>query len=83
MTPNNNFERICVIGLGYIGLPTSAALAARGFSIHGVEVNASVVDTINAGDTHIVEPELDLLVRAAVRPADSRRTSSPPRPTSS
>ena len=66
MTPNNNFERICVIGLGYIGLPTSAALAARGFSIHGVEVNASVVDTINAGDTHIVEPELDLLVRAAV-----------------
>ena len=66
MTPTNNFERICVIGLGYIGLPTSAALAARGFSIHGVEVNASVVDTINAGDTHIVEPELDLLVRAAV-----------------
>lgn len=66
MTPNNDFERICVIGLGYIGLPTSAALAARGFSIHGVEVNASVVETINAGDTHIVEPELDLLVRAAV-----------------
>jgi UDP-N-acetyl-D-mannosaminuronic acid dehydrogenase len=66
MTRNNDFERICVIGLGYIGLPTSAALAARGFSIHGVEVNASVVETINAGDTHIVEPELDLLVRAAV-----------------
>lgn len=66
MTPSNDFERICVIGLGYIGLPTSAALAARGFSIHGVEVNASVVETINAGDTHIVEPELDLLVRAAV-----------------
>ncbi len=66
MTPKNDFERICVIGLGYIGLPTSAALAARGFSIHGVEVNASVVETINAGDTHIVEPELDLLVRAAV-----------------
>ena len=59
-------ERICVIGLGYIGLPTSAALAARGFQIHGVEISPEIVDTINSGNTHIVEPELDLLVRAAV-----------------
>ncbi len=59
-------ESICVVGLGYIGLPTSAALAARGFTIHGVEISQDVVDTINAGETHIVEPELDLLVRAAV-----------------
>ncbi len=66
MTVNGTFERVCVLGLGYIGLPTSAALAARGFTIHGVEVNPEVVETINAGRTHIVEPELDLLVRAAV-----------------
>ena len=46
-------------------LPTSAALA-RGFTIHGVEISQEVVDTINAGETHIVEPELDLPVRAAV-----------------
>ena len=39
MTVNGTFERVCVLGLGYIGLPTSAALAARGFTIHGVEVN--------------------------------------------
>ncbi len=59
-------ERICVVGLGYIGLPTSAALAARGFHIHGVEISPEIVETINSGNTHIVEPELDLLVRAAV-----------------
>lgn len=77
MTATTPFESICVLGLGYIGLPTSAALAARGFSIHGVEVNADVVETINAGKTHIVEPELDLLVRAAVESGRLRAHSEP------
>lgn len=63
-------ESVCVVGLGYIGLPTAAALAARGYHIRGVEISQHVVDTINAGKTHIVEPDLDLLVRAAV---DSNR----------
>jgi UDP-N-acetyl-D-mannosaminuronic acid dehydrogenase len=58
--------RVCIVGLGYIGLPTAAALAARGFTIHGVEISESVVNTINSGNTHIVEPDLDILVRAAV-----------------
>lgn len=59
-------RKVCVIGLGYIGLPTAAVLASRGYSVHGVEVNAEAIRTINAGKAHIVEPELDILVRAAV-----------------
>jgi len=77
MTVKNTYESVCVLGLGYIGLPTSAALAARGFTIHGVEVNSEVVDTINAGETHIVEPELDLLVRAAVESGRLRAHQEP------
>jgi len=57
---------VCVVGLGYIGLPTAAVLASRGCQVHGVEVNPKVVETINAGKTHIVEPDLDMLVQAAV-----------------
>ena len=54
------------MGLGYIGLPTAALLANRGFKIHGVDVVQSTVDTINAGKIHIVEPELDVFVQSAV-----------------
>lgn len=57
---------VCVLGLGYIGLPTSAVMAARGARVFGTDVNPRVVDTINAGGIHIVEPELDEFVRAAV-----------------
>lgn len=59
-------KKICVIGLGYIGLPTAALLANRGYDIHGVDVVQSTVDTINRGEIHIVEPELDTFVKAAV-----------------
>ncbi|MEX0884939.1 MAG: UDP-N-acetyl-D-mannosamine dehydrogenase [Phycisphaeraceae bacterium] len=59
-------KRVCIVGLGYIGLPTAAVLASRGYSVHGVEVNPKAVETINAGRAHIVEPELDILVQAAV-----------------
>jgi UDP-N-acetyl-D-mannosaminuronic acid dehydrogenase len=59
-------QTVCVVGLGYIGLPTAAVLASRGYRVHGVEVNAGVVETINKGETHIVEPDLDMLVQAAV-----------------
>lgn len=57
----------CVIGLGYIGLPTAALVSSRDISVLGVDVNASVVDNINAGETHIVEPDLDGLVQRSVR----------------
>ncbi|MBL4683593.1 MAG: UDP-N-acetyl-D-mannosamine dehydrogenase, partial [Nannocystaceae bacterium] len=57
---------MCVWGLGYVGLPTAAVLATRGKRVAGVDTRADVVETINAGKVHIVEPELDALVRAAV-----------------
>ena len=59
-------KKICVIGLGYIGLPTAALLANRNYYVHGVDVVQNTVDTINRGEIHIVEPELDIFVKAAV-----------------
>jgi UDP-N-acetyl-D-mannosaminuronic acid dehydrogenase len=56
----------CIIGLGYIGLPTAAVLAHAGHRIIGVDVNAQVVNTVNQGKIHIVEPDLDLAVADAV-----------------
>lgn len=58
---------ICVVGLGYIGLPTASIFAARGKKVYGLEINPKVVATINRGEIHIVEPDLDVLVRAAVQ----------------
>ena len=59
--------KVCIIGLGYIGLPTAALLANRKFMVHGVDVKKEVTDIINQGNIHIVEPELDTYVRAAVQ----------------
>lgn len=59
-------KKICIIGLGYIGLPTAALLANRSYLVHGVDINQHAVDTINRGEIHIVEPELDTFVRSAV-----------------
>lgn len=59
-------QKVCVIGLGYIGLPTAALLATNGYEVVGVDVSAHAVDTINQGQIHIVEPDLDAFVRAAV-----------------
>jgi UDP-N-acetyl-D-mannosaminuronic acid dehydrogenase len=72
-----NFETISVIGLGYIGLPTAAAFAARRKKVIGVDVNQHAVDTINRGAIHIVEPELDMLVHAAVSQGYLRATTAP------
>ena len=67
-----------VIGLGYVGLPTAAVLATRGLRVAGVDLRPDVVDTINAGAIHIVEPELDALVRAAVAAGTLRAHREPP-----
>ena len=61
-----SFETVSVIGLGYIGLPTAAMFAAYGKNVIGVDVNKYAVDTINRGEIHIVEPELDAIVHKAV-----------------
>lgn len=60
-------ETVCVMGLGYIGLPTASLLATKGFKVHGVDVSQLAVDTINSGGIHIYEPDLDILVKAAVQ----------------
>jgi UDP-N-acetyl-D-mannosaminuronic acid dehydrogenase len=59
-------QKVCVIGLGYIGLPTAALLATNGYEVSGVDVSSHAVETINQGQIHIVEPDLDAFVRAAV-----------------
>ena len=59
-------QKICVIGLGYIGLPTASILATKGFQVCGVDINQRVVETINSGRIHIHEPGLDTLVKSAV-----------------
>ncbi len=59
-------KTVCIMGLGYIGLPTAALLANRKYHVHGVDVTQSTVDTINHGKIHIVEPDLDTFVRSAV-----------------
>lgn len=62
-----SFETVSVVGLGYIGLPTAAMFASRKKKVVGVDVNQHAVDTINQGKIHIVEPELDMIVNAAVK----------------
>ena len=62
-----NKVKVVTIGLGYIGLPTSALIAQNGIQVHGVDINQHVVDTINQGKIHIVEPSLDLAVEESVK----------------
>ncbi len=68
---------VCVVGLGYIGLPTASLLASKGFEVKGVDVTQSVVDTINEGKIHIVEPGLDLLVKSAVQSGKLTASTTP------
>ena len=69
------FETVSVIGLGYIGLPTSAILATHGITVIGVDVNPQVVDTVNKGRIHIVEPELEAVVSGVVSTGRLRAVS--------
>lgn len=62
-----SMKTVCVIGLGYIGLPTASLLGTKGFQVFGVDVASDIVDTINDGRIHIVEPDLDILVKSAVQ----------------
>ncbi|MDQ2070128.1 UDP-N-acetyl-D-mannosamine dehydrogenase [Natronospira bacteriovora] len=59
--------RVCVMGLGYIGLPTAAVMASRGLEVVGVDIVDSVVDTINRGEIQFAEPDLDIVVRSVVQ----------------
>lgn len=72
-----SFETISVIGLGYIGLPTAAVFASRKKKVIGVDVNQKAVDTINRGEIHIVEPDLDMVVHAAVTEGYLKAVTTP------
>ena len=72
-----NKPQVVTIGLGYIGLPTSALIAKHGISVLGVDINSSVVETINKGEIHIVEPELDEIVSDAVTGGLLEASTSP------
>lgn len=71
------YDRICMVGLGYIGLPTAALFAAHGVDVVGVDVSQDVVDTINRGEIHIIEPDLDGIVHKAVSEGRLRATQTP------
>ncbi|BCG64827.1 MAG: UDP-N-acetyl-D-mannosaminuronic acid dehydrogenase [Methyloprofundus sp.] len=71
------FNKVSVIGLGYIGLPTAAVIASRGVEVIGVDISQHAVDTINQGKIHIVEPDLDMLVQSAVTTGKLKATTEP------
>ena len=70
-------QKIVVMGLGYIGLPTASLLATKGHQVLGVDVNLQTVETISRGEIHIVEPGLDILVKSAVLSGNLRTSLSP------
>lgn len=77
MISDRPFAKISVIGLGYIGLPTAAMFASRKIHVVGVDANKHVVDKVNAGEVHIVEPDLDMVVQAIVKQGYLRATMTP------
>lgn len=71
------FKKVSVVGLGYIGLPTAAVIASRGIEVIGIDVSSKAVETINQGKVHIVEPDLDMVVQAAVTMGKLRASITP------
>jgi UDP-N-acetyl-D-mannosaminuronic acid dehydrogenase len=72
-----NTPEVVMIGLGYIGLPTAALIAQNKTYVHGVDINPKIVDIINAGKIHIVEPELDTAVANAVKEGYLKAATAP------
>ena len=70
-------QKIVVMGLGYIGLPTASMLATKGHQVLGVDTNEKTVHTINDGNIHIVEPDLDILFRSAVNSGNLKASLVP------
>ena len=67
--------KVSVIGLGYIGLPTSALLASHGVEVAGFDINQNIIDTIKHGKIHIEEPDLDVLVQESIESGNFRVTN--------
>jgi UDP-N-acetyl-D-mannosaminuronic acid dehydrogenase len=73
----SGIQTVSIVGLGYVGLPTAATFAARGLDVIGVDINRDAVNRINSGRSHIVEPDLDMLLSAAVKSGKLRAVTSP------
>jgi UDP-N-acetyl-D-mannosaminuronic acid dehydrogenase len=73
----SGIQTVSVVGLGYVGLPTAATFAARGLDVIGVDLNQDAVNRINSGRAHIVEPDLDMVLSAAVKSGKLRAVTSP------
>lgn len=59
-------QKICIVGLGYVGLPTAAVLAQNGYLVHGFDINLTIINTLRSGNIHIFEPELNEIVKDAL-----------------
>ena len=70
-------SKVCIIGLGYIGLPTASVLASEGFSVNGFDVDQDVLDAINEGKVHIIEPGLETHVEKSIRTGNLKAYSEP------
>ena len=70
-------KKVCVVGLGYIGLPTASVLATNGFEVLGVDVSPEIIETVNRGDIHIEEPGLHTVVQAAIQSGNLRAAAAP------
>lgn len=72
-----SYSCVSVVGLGYIGLPTAAVFASQKKNVIGVDINQDTVDTINAGNVHIMEPGLEIMVKESVRNGYLRAVTFP------
>jgi UDP-N-acetyl-D-mannosaminuronic acid dehydrogenase len=72
-----DFKKICVLGLGYIGLPTASTFATNGLKVVGVDVNFQIVDGLKNGELLIYEPGLRTLVQAAIRSGNLVASQAP------
>ncbi|XAM01292.1 UDP-N-acetyl-D-mannosamine dehydrogenase [Phycisphaeraceae bacterium D3-23] len=75
--PDSHEHTLCILGMGYIGLPTATILATRGYRVVGVDTDPAVVESLNAGRTHFIEPDLDILVQAAVQTGTLTASAQP------
>ena len=77
MSPDRKETKVCVVGLGYTGLPTATILASSGYTVHGVDVKPDVIELINSGHAPMTEPDLDMLLQAALSTGRFRAYAEP------
>ncbi|MCE7737884.1 MAG: UDP-N-acetyl-D-mannosamine dehydrogenase, partial [Candidatus Heimdallarchaeota archaeon] len=70
-------KKMCVLGLGYVGLPTASMFATHGFSVTGVDTNPKIIEGINTGEVHIKEPGLRAFVHDALRTGNLKVQETP------